>query len=399
MDLEPWNLVNKLYPDLVLIVEGKKLYYHQAVLAQHSSLLKTLLLKSGCCKCHGEDCRRSSENIFISLGEVKISTVQYVMDIIYSGSGAIAGDTEEYRAVIDMIKIHTLVVEDLDSSEGFVLEEVAGEAVAAAAAPKIEAKESPAELRKQEVKKKQEEYKRKKREKDEEKRKEERNKRKREASVETLKPTGPILDSPKASLEVLGPGIGARGSERPREVKAGGLEEPIEVKDEEVEILAGPRQEERFSCPFQDCSSESRTAQSIKVHLALVHYKKTIQAEYPNWRTQKCEQCDRGFGQMTAYYLHMAQHKKYPHMESSGAPARVARPPGPPGPGAPPGPTASPSPDTRSGAGLQDSPGPSFRRLSVSSGPRPVSGGVEGGSRRGAAVSVTARKTTPQHRK
>ena len=29
------------------------------------------------------------------------------------------------------------------------------------------------------------------------------------------------------------------------------------------------------------------------------------QAEYPNWRTQKCEQCDRGFGQMTAYYLHM----------------------------------------------------------------------------------------------
>ena len=100
------------------------------------------------------------------------------------------------------------------------------------------------------------------------------------------------------------------------------------------------------------------------MHLALVHYKKAIQADYPNWRwdgpsilhpghpprprTQKCEACDRGFGQMTAYYLHMvrrhhhdartlnphyllgvtfagqAQHQKYPHMEAGAAP----RPPG-----------------------------------------------------------------------
>ena len=93
MDTEPWNLINKLYPDLVLVVEGKKLYYHQAVLAQHSALLKSLLLQSSCCKCQGKDCRRSSENIFISLGEVKIATVQYVMDIIYYGSGSMSGDT------------------------------------------------------------------------------------------------------------------------------------------------------------------------------------------------------------------------------------------------------------------------------------------------------------------
>ena len=52
------------------------------------------------------------------------------------------------------------------------------------------------------------------------------------------------------------------------------------------------------------------------MHLALVHYKKTIQAEFPNWRTQKCEQCDRSFGQMTAYYLHMAQHRRFPHMDT-----------------------------------------------------------------------------------
>merc|ERR1719357_1263487 len=118
----------------------------------------------------------------------------------------------------------------------------------------------------------------------------------------------------------------------------------IEIDDEEVEIIGSDKRaekvvEERFSCPFNDCSSESRSAQSIKVHLALVHYKKEIQADFPNWRTQKCEQCDRSFGQMTAYYLHMAQHKAYPHME--GISANPSAPPGPPGPLATP--TLTPS--------------------------------------------------------
>merc|ERR1719219_831004 len=74
---------------------------------------------------------------------------------------------------------------------------------------------------------------------------------------------------------------------------------------------------ERYLCPYSDCQSESKNAQSIKVHLALVHYKKTIQAEFPNWKTQKCEGCDKIFGQMTAYYLHMANHKKYKFMDFS----------------------------------------------------------------------------------
>ena len=74
---------------------------------------------------------------------------------------------------------------------------------------------------------------------------------------------------------------------------------------------------ERYLCPYSDCQSESKNAQSIKVHLALVHYKKTIQAEFPNWKTQKCESCDKIFGQMTAYYLHMANHKKYKFMDFS----------------------------------------------------------------------------------
>merc|ERR1719234_2539695 len=126
----------------------------------------------------------------------------------------------------------------------------------------------------------------------------------------------------------------------------------IEVDDEEVEIIGSEKRAdkvevvERFTCPFPDCGSESRTAQSIKVHLALVHYKKEIQADFPNWRTQKCEHCDRSFGQMTAYYLHMAQHKAYPHMEIGNS--TPAAPPGPPGPITTPiWPSASPKSDTR----------------------------------------------------
>ena len=72
---------------------------------------------------------------------------------------------------------------------------------------------------------------------------------------------------------------------------------------------------ERYICPFKDCRSESKNAQSIKVHLALVHYKKSIQSEFPNWKKQKCDECDKSFGQMTAYYLHMANHKKYQYMD------------------------------------------------------------------------------------
>ena len=77
------------------------------------------------------------------------------------------------------------------------------------------------------------------------------------------------------------------------------------------------RSPERYLCPYSECQSESKNAQSIKVHLALVHYKKTIQAEFPDWKKQKCESCDKIFGQMTAYYLHMANHKKYKFMDCS----------------------------------------------------------------------------------
>jgi len=83
----------------------------------------------------------------------------------------------------------------------------------------------------------------------------------------------------------------------------------FDIKDDDVDA--------RYACPIKDCPSESKSAQSIKVHLALVHYKKSIQSEFPNWKKQKCDECDKSFGQMTAYYLHMANHKKYQFMDLS----------------------------------------------------------------------------------
>merc|ERR1719233_1997590 len=124
METEPWKMVNHLFPDLVFLVEGKKLYYHQAVIAQHSELVRNILLKNNCCKCGGAECSRNAGNIFISLDGVKINTVQYVMDMIYAGSGGIAGDTDDYKSVLGMLQINTIVVDALDSLEGFVLEDI-----------------------------------------------------------------------------------------------------------------------------------------------------------------------------------------------------------------------------------------------------------------------------------
>ena len=88
------------------------------------------------------------------------------------------------------------------------------------------------------------------------------------------------------------------------------------IIDDDIKKENPPKiDDDKFVCPYEDCQSESKNAQSIKIHLALVHYKKTIQAEFPNWKKQKCEECDRSIGQMTAYYLHMANHKKYKYMD------------------------------------------------------------------------------------
>ena len=71
----------------------------------------------------------------------------------------------------------------------------------------------------------------------------------------------------------------------------------LDDNDIKQEVLTRADDSDKFVCPYEDCQSESKNAQSIKIHLALVHYKKTIQAEFPNWKKQKCDECDRSIGE------------------------------------------------------------------------------------------------------
>jgi len=363
METEPWKMVNHLFPDLVFLVEGKKLYYHQAVIAQHSELVRNILLKNNCCKCGGADCSRNAGNIFISLDDVKINTVQYVMDMIYAGSGSIAGDTDDYKSVLGMLQINTIVVDALDSLEGFVLEEIlqqvgsnldlnldvmqdmlqgpaesSNEVNEHDNSKKIDKdlKETNKALKRLEKEKRKLVSAEEKKKAETERKRDLRSKNKKQEVTADKNPIHEkeLKDKVVKAVEDVPTNIGSKSQvissvspvkldlEKPKE-----NQESKSMKDDvDCEIIldsaetigstvAKNSEVERYVCPFTDCHSESKNVQSIKVHLALVHYKKLIQSEFPNWKKQKCDECDKSFGQMTAYYLHMANHKKFQYMD------------------------------------------------------------------------------------
>jgi len=365
METEPWKMVNHLFPDLVFLVEGKKLYYHQAVIAQHSELVRNILLKNNCCKCGGADCSRNAGNIFISLDDVKINTVQYVMDMIYAGSGSIAGDTDDYKSVLGMLQINTIVVDALDSLEGFVLEEIlqqvgnnldlnldmmqdmlqgpvesSNEVNEHDNSKKIDKdlKETNKALKRLEKEKRKlvSAEEKKKAETDRKRDLRPKNKKQEVTADKNPIPEKELKDKDfKAVEDVPTPtNIGSKSQvissvspvildlEKPKknqESKSSKDDVDCEIILDSAETIgstvAKNSEVERYVCPFTDCHSESKNVQSIKVHLALVHYKKLIQSEFPNWKKQKCDECDKSFGQMTAYYLHMANHKKFQYMD------------------------------------------------------------------------------------
>jgi len=366
METEPWKMVNHLFPDLVFLVEGKKLYYHQAVIAQHSELVRNILLKNNCCKCGGADCSRNAGNIFISLDDVKINTVQYVMDMIYAGSGGIAGDTDDYKSVLGMLQINTIVVDALDSLEGFVLEDIlqqvennldlnldvmqdmlqgpaesSNEVNEHDNSKKVDKdlKETNKALKRLEKEKRRLVSAEEKKKAETERKRDLRPKNKKQeitADKNTIT-QNELKDKVVKSAEDVSTNIGSKtkvisaSSVSPDRIdfeKPKRNQESTSAKDDDdCEIIldsadkigsiavAKNSEVERYVCPFTDCHSESKNVQSIKVHLALVHYKKLIQSEFPNWKKQKCDECDKSFGQMTAYYLHMANHKKYQYMD------------------------------------------------------------------------------------
>lgn len=93
---------------------GSKLSYHKAVLSQHSRLIRSLLQDDGWCQCY---------DVVLSLDDVSLEDVKFVMDLIYNGAGGLSSQNhEDIKAVISMLQIDTVVVDDLQVDEGLVVE-------------------------------------------------------------------------------------------------------------------------------------------------------------------------------------------------------------------------------------------------------------------------------------
>ena len=130
---EPWLLMKEVYRDVsqhsgrsvklfnnlltsqvTFIVAGSRLSYHKAVLNQHSRLIRSLLQDDGWCKCY---------DVVLSLDDVSLEDVKFVMDLIYNGAGGLSSQNHEaIKAVISMLQIETIVVDDLQVEEGLAVE-------------------------------------------------------------------------------------------------------------------------------------------------------------------------------------------------------------------------------------------------------------------------------------
>ena len=129
---EPWLLMKEVYRDVsqqkkfrqfrglisflkvTFIVAGSKLSYHKAVLTQHSRLIRSLLQDTGWCQCY---------DVVLSLDDVSPEDVKFVMDLIYNGAGGFSSQKhEDLKAVISMLQIDTILVDDLEVDGGLVLE-------------------------------------------------------------------------------------------------------------------------------------------------------------------------------------------------------------------------------------------------------------------------------------
>lgn len=333
---EPWLLMKEVYRDVTFVVAGSRLSYHKAVLSQHSRLIRSLLQDDGWCKCY---------DVVISLDDVGLNDVKAVMELIYNGTGGISSQNHgDIKAVISMLQIDTIVVDDLEAEEGVVLEALNTSGIGVVEEEDVlvtkslsedGVKESvmPSKIVQEEPEVIEKTVKRRGR------------KRKQDLDVvttpkteeiktsvtnkESKKPSNPSFIEP-SSMKTLPKVLSNTSTENPqvqdvfltptvKKSKTGSVdvcEITIDIDDDD-KLSEAPAESEKFLCPYKDCQSDSKNAQSIKVHLALVHYKKIIQAEFPNWKKQKCESCDKIFGQMTAYYLHMANHQKYKYMDLS----------------------------------------------------------------------------------
>ena len=95
-------------------MEDTRLSYHKAVLSQHSRLVRSLLQDEAWCQCY---------DVVISLDDVSLRDVKYVMELIYNGAGGISSQSHgDIKAVLSMLQIETILLDDLVVEEGLVPE-------------------------------------------------------------------------------------------------------------------------------------------------------------------------------------------------------------------------------------------------------------------------------------
>eukprot|EP00092_Neocalanus_flemingeri_P018439 GFUD01019958.1.p1 GENE.GFUD01019958.1~~GFUD01019958.1.p1 ORF type:complete len:629 (+),score=183.81 GFUD01019958.1:175-2061(+) len=114
----PWSLIGQSYSDLTFLIDGVKHQYHQAILAQHSSLLRDMFSMAKCCKCFGFECMHEAREIIITLDNVKEEVFKVAMEIVYDGCGKVPNDVEEFKSVVSMLCLDSLFIRDTKDQNG-----------------------------------------------------------------------------------------------------------------------------------------------------------------------------------------------------------------------------------------------------------------------------------------
>merc|ERR1712096_487410 len=114
----PWSLIGQSYTDLTFVIGGVRHHYHQAILAQHSSMLRDMLAMARCCKCLGAECMHESREMVITLDNVNEEVFKVVMEIVYDGCGKVPDEVDEFKSIVNMLNLDSLFVRDRKDENG-----------------------------------------------------------------------------------------------------------------------------------------------------------------------------------------------------------------------------------------------------------------------------------------
>merc|ERR1712142_866169 len=114
----PWNIVEDLYTDVTFVVNGETFGFHQAMLAQQSSMLRDIFTKARCCKCQGVECLHGNGDVVLILDNVNVDIFKLVMEIVYDGCGKVPDDVDEFTSVVCMLNLDSFFIRDKRDQNG-----------------------------------------------------------------------------------------------------------------------------------------------------------------------------------------------------------------------------------------------------------------------------------------